>query len=66
MASKRHLRRKACEGKIRYSSVADAQPHIEELYRRRKAHGTIHAYKCPFCGGFHVGHPPKQRYRRKM
>lgn len=65
MASKRRLRRKACEGKRRYQSVADAQPHITNLYRRRKAYGTLQAYKCQFCGGYHVGRPPHRRQQRR-
>ena len=57
MASRRHLRRKACEGKLRFDSLDEA-----ELYAHRAnvLHGNyppIHGYRCPHCGSFHTGHP---------
>lgn len=48
MASKRHIRRKQCEFKIRFDSMERA-----EKYARN---GT-EPYFCQFCKGFHVGHP---------
>ena len=48
MASKRGLRRRGCESKIRYTTVEEAQ-----LGARR---GT-HVYRCPFGKHYHVGHP---------
>lgn len=51
MASKRALRRRSCEGKVRHASAGAA--HIAAL----KTPGT-HAYRCNFCGSYHVGHAP--------
>lgn len=56
MASKRHLRRKACEGKRRHPSVREAQHAVQVLYQRHVVDGEVQAYQCPFCGGYHVGH----------
>lgn len=56
MASKRHLRRKACVGKIRHETMEQA--------RAMAWNGTI-PYHCPFCGGYHVGHCPGYKNRFK-
>lgn len=54
MASKRRLRRKACEAKIRHATLEGA------LIARKRTPGRYEmiAYKCPHCSGFHIGHPP--------
>jgi hypothetical protein len=62
VASKRAVRRRACEGKIRYGSAAEA------LERRAALHGgksQLGAYRCRFCGGFHLGHAPRKRRTRR-
>lgn len=56
MASKRHLRRKSCSGKARYTRAQDAQ-HAAAAAGRRTQEWIV-AYGCPFCGGHHIGHPP--------
>jgi len=56
MASKRHLRRKSCEGKVRHESQEDARVAIKRDFWN--AHERVGAYKCKFCGGWHVGHTP--------
>lgn len=58
MASKRRQRRKACEGKVRYSSSRAA--HNEAMRRGRESGHRLNGYKCAFCNGFHIGHPPKR------
>lgn len=50
MASKRRLRRRACSTKVRHTSAANAM-----LARRKAGHPDVHPYKCPFCGGWHLG-----------
>ena len=40
-----------CDGKNRYTSRDMAKGVI--VYRRKKG---IHAYQCPFCFGWHIGH----------
>lgn len=54
MASKRRLRKRQCEGKIRYTTMEQAIAQAKNLRRRS---GIVYdAYKCPHaCGGFHVG-----------
>lgn len=62
MASKRRLRRKACEGKVRYKSSKSA--HNEAMRRSRMTGHRLNSYRCEFCGGHHIGHMPykiKQR-----
>lgn len=55
MASLRHQRRKACGTKVRYETVGAAL----DARRRRPFGRELGAYHCRFCGGFHLGHPPK-------
>lgn len=54
MASKRHLRRKACENKRSYPTL-DAEIGASIGLRKRTGDRTS-AYRCPFCGQFHHGH----------
>lgn len=51
------LRRKACESKQRYATLADAQEAIEAC----AAHGTrgLRAYKCRYCNGWHLTSKPQ-------
>lgn len=58
MASKRHQRRKACTGKVRYSTASAAN--AAAYSRRLKTSQLILGYSCQFCGGFHIGHLPKR------
>lgn len=58
MASKRHQRRKQCGDKKRHATAAEALDHIQYLRRNHKARGALNAYRCQWCGGFHVGHVP--------
>jgi hypothetical protein len=64
MSSKRRLRRKSCEGKRRYPTIAEAQAYAQ--YVRRKKGQIVQAYYCRFCSGIHIGHPPAviQEYLR--
>lgn len=52
MASKRRLRRRACEGKIAHKDKEAAFAHLFDL-KRQGYHG--HIYKCEFCGNYHIG-----------
>lgn len=59
MASKRALRRKACQGKVRHADAGGAYAAMRKLGRAKPdlAPGSvIGAYKCRFCGGWHIGH----------
>lgn len=57
MASKRHKRRRGCEGKRRYVTIGAA---ITELNRARQREPGIrlNVYRCTACGMFHLGHQP--------
>lgn len=62
MASKRGQRRKACEGKVRHETKDAAASALRKNFGR----SSMHTYKCPHCGGFHVGHKmQKKRTRRR-
>lgn len=63
MASKRRLRRNACEGKRNYATQADAVAASESL--RRRTGERTNVYRCQFCSGWHHGHLP-QIARRAM
>jgi rubrerythrin len=57
MASKRGMRRRRCIGKKRYATAREAARDAADL-RRRQRRGDIDVYRCPHCGGIHVGHTP--------
>jgi hypothetical protein len=59
MSSRRRLRRKACEGKMRHETQAQAVAHAIHLYR--KTGEQMQSYHCRFCRRWHVGHA-KQRH----
>jgi hypothetical protein len=65
MSSKRAIRRKACRGKVRYVTQAEAAAGAGRARRLHGAVGLLSAYHCQFCGGFHFGHPPR-RVRQAM
>ena len=58
MASKRRLRRHACERKIAYADQTQAVRALVGL----RARGSIgnHSYRCEHCGKWHIGHQPKR------
>jgi hypothetical protein len=60
VASKRAIRRKACDGKVRYATAAEA---FKAAGKTGK--GVTH-YKCRFCGKFHCGHEPGGQKRRRQ
>jgi hypothetical protein len=62
LASKRHLRRRSCEDKVRFESLASASAALRRAYRR-EYRAPMTTYRCKFCGGWHYGRIPG-RYRR--
>lgn len=63
MASKRAKNRRGCEGKVRHAT-ADEAGRVAARYGGRARH--IHAYRCPRCGFYHVGHVPRRvKLRRR-
>jgi hypothetical protein len=59
MSSKRRLRRKSCESKIRHPDKTSAILHLKAL--QRKTDDWLVVYHCKFCKGWHVGHPTHKR-----
>lgn len=56
MASKRNVRKKMCSGKDRYSTLEEAQAQARLANKRTS---WINAYHCKSCGGYHIGHAPR-------
>jgi hypothetical protein len=50
------MRRRSCEGKRAYSHEGAARQMAGQAARERGE--TLEAYRCPFCGAWHIGHPP--------
>lgn len=61
MASKRAQKRKACEGKHKYATMADALVALHQTPHTRQ----MSVYRCSFCGAPHIGHTP-QRVKQAM
>lgn len=58
MASKRRIRRKQCQNKIRFATMNEAQQHMIGMKKRTRSETYYSVYGCSFCGGFHFGHQP--------
>jgi hypothetical protein len=62
MSSKRAIRRRACKGKVRHETIEAALVHTcARSIATRGDQGPMNAYRCAFCGGFHIGHRPGSR-----
>lgn len=62
MASRRHVRQRACVGKVRYPTRREARETLAEL-RRRYHVIDVHYYRCPYGAHFHLGHLTAQQKR---
>lgn len=60
MSSKRAQRRKACTGKARYGTRVEA---TEAARVQTAGRFWMHAYPCPHCLGWHIGHPTARQRR---
>ncbi|HXG86734.1 MAG TPA: hypothetical protein VNJ02_00245 [Vicinamibacterales bacterium] len=48
---------RGCVGKFRHPAKRHAQAHVNRLRDETRAYDSrLHVYKCPACGGWHVGH----------
>lgn len=58
MASKRRLRRNACDGKKRYPTLIAAIHAAAQFVRSGHARRarTLGGYGCRYCHGAHIGH----------
>lgn len=64
MSSKRRIRRRSCQGKMAYPTQKAAVWNAGRL-RREHQGGTWAAYRCRWCGKWHVGRPSAAE-RRSM
>ena len=64
MSSKRAIRRKMCDGKVRYASQKEAFTAAKQSNKRDGSNWIV-PYRCTFCGYWHIGHAPKA-VRRSM
>jgi hypothetical protein len=62
MSSKRHIRRRSCEGKTAYPSIDKAR-YAAHLASKRSSEKIV-PYRCEFCRQWHIGHPPARVQRR--
>lgn len=65
MASKRRQRRRSCESKFRHETADAAWTEARRLTRLSGGR-RYHAYRCRFCGGYHVGRPGRGINGRKQ
>jgi len=54
VSSKRHLRRTKCERKRKFASADEANNRTQQIAAR--GGDLLKAYRCRFCGWFHLGH----------
>lgn len=54
MASRRHIRRKQCEGKVRHETAQEAG--TASWKAKQKWGDSMYPYKCSNCHGWHIGH----------
>lgn len=61
MASKRRLRRRSCEGKVRHCEEQQAAAAAKRL-RKVTGNYRIGWYRCRFCKGWHIGRRGRKRW----
>lgn len=64
MSSLRGVRRRACSRKIKYKTEAEATRAARTVSGRTGE--WFRAYRCSFCGAWHVGHPPSDIQRKLL
>jgi hypothetical protein len=47
---------RSCTGKRRYPTEEAAQKAVRRFVQHGASPGSIRAYSCRHCGGYHVGH----------
>lgn len=56
MSSKRRLRRRQCESKVKHETLQQAWGAIRSMEKKRGHQGQMTVYRCGMCSKFHVGH----------
>jgi hypothetical protein len=59
VASKRGIRRRRCTGKKKSATAQEAARDAADM-RRKQKRDDISDFRCPDCGGIHVGHTPRR------
>ena len=64
---KRPSKQSSCDGKARHEYQAQAAAAKRAMVASGSPHWQINVYKCRFCHGWHLGHPPgfRGRHSRK-
>lgn len=52
-----------CRRKRRYDTIEECQRTVDYLNGKRLQIGVARAYRCPYCGKWHVGRERSKRYR---
>lgn len=52
---------RVCGDKQRHDDKTSAEQHRHHLIRNGASPRRINVYRCPVCGGWHVGHWPRRR-----
>ena len=63
--SDRGTRAKVCGSKIRHATEDAAWGALRSFQRKHPDYRGMVYGPCPFCGGFHYGHPPR-KIRQRM
>jgi hypothetical protein len=64
MSSKRALRRKRCQSKIAHQTEGAAFAHLHAY--NNKFGQWLNAYRCHWCGAWHIGHTEENHSNRKQ
>jgi hypothetical protein len=51
---------RSCRSKVRHDGRREAMA-VAKTQMNRLGGGRVDAYRCRFCDGWHVGHPPARR-----
>jgi len=51
-----------CKGKRKYDTMRNAERAVFAMWENgRVRNGEVHAYHCPVCNQYHVGHVPREQ-----
>lgn len=56
MSSRRRLRLRRCEGKVKHETYANAEGAMRSADRVGRVVGRVRIYACSFCRKYHWGH----------
>ena len=53
---RKYKKSKSCGSKVKHRTEEGAKIHIKNIYRKNQTYHNMKAYKCKFCGFWHVAH----------